>query len=424
MMAARGIVRLRRTTVAVVCLLSGLLTASAPCSYAAAAPRIVAIEIEGAVHTDRETVLRLARVKEGDRWREGREATVRQLLLNAEIFYDVTVTSEHETDGVRLRIALKEKWTLIPIPVVSFKDGVTTWGGSVVESNLLGTGSSLFALLTVEQSRVGGLLAYLDPHLGGTRVQLFGIFSHTDDRRGMWDAAEEIGSYRRKTTGGFLSIGYRYATVSTIAVGFRLTDYSFDEPREEGQPPADARERAVSLMLRYEGANTDEDRLLGLSATLNLETGVSFLGDEIGRAAASGTMRWAHSIFDRHTLSLTGHALWTDSTAYEDTVPATGFLRGYEMARFRPDRLLGGTLEYQLPVARFRMATVSFVPFADAALLRDRYRSFSLPDAQADAGLALAVYLRRVALPVLQIYGAYGFVNDKVLFGFSLGFRF
>ncbi len=406
-------------------LLLGLLTVLAPSCFAhAAAPIIVEIKIEGTERSDRETVLRLARVKEGDPWREGLDTEARQLLLNAGIFYDVSVASEQDADGVRLRIALKDKWTLIPIPLFSVKDGVTTWGGSILESNLFGTGSNLYAFLSVEQSHLGGVLAYMDPHLGGTRVQLFGMFSHTDDRRRIWDASEEIGSYRRQTTGGFLSIGYRFAARSSFAVALRLTDYSFSDPREEALPPADARERAISILLRHEGANTEEDRRQGLSGLVSLETGASFLGDEIGRSAASGTIGWARSIFDRQTLSLSGHALWTDSAAYEPTQPATGFLRGYEMARFRPDRLLGGTIEYQLPVARYSIATVSFVPFADAALLRDRFRSLSFADAQADVGLALAVYLRRVALPVLQVYGAYGFANDKVLFGFTLGFGF
>lgn len=403
----------------------GLLTALAPLCFAiAAAPRIVAIRIEGAGRTDRETVLRLARVQEGDPWREGLDVEARQLLLNAGIFYDVTVTAEQGADGVRLRIALKDKWTLIPIPMISVKDGVTTWGGTVMETNLFGTGSNLFVFLSVKQSEVSGTLMYMDQHLGGTRFQLFGALGHTDDRQGIWDAAQEIGSYRRQTTGGYLSIGYRFAARSSIALGLRLTDFSFGDPQEEALPPADADERAVSIMLRYDGANSEEDRRRGLSAMVNLETGAAFLGDEIGRTSASGMVRWARSFFDSHTLSLAGHALWTDTVAYTAALPATGFLRGYETARFRPDLLLGGTVEYQLPVARFRMATVSFVPFADAALLRDQFRSFSLADAQADVGLALAVYLRRVALPVLQIYGAYGFANDKVLFGFSLGFGF
>jgi hypothetical protein len=137
-----------------------------------------------------------------------------------------------------------------------------------------------------------------------------------------------------------------------------------------------------------------------------------------------GTARWARTGANGHTLDLRGYALWTDAVDYEDGPPPSRFLRGYDADRFRPDRLLGGTVEYQLPVARYREATFSLVPFADAALVRDGFRSFTPGDAQADAGLALAVYVRRVALPVLQLYAAYGFSTGEVLPGFSLGVGF
>jgi hypothetical protein len=75
-------------------------------------------------------------------------------------------------------------------------------------------------------------------------------------------------------------------------------------------------------------------------------------------------------------------------------------------------------------VARLREATFSVVPFADAALLRDANHAFAADDAQVDAGLALSAYVRRVALPVLQIYGAYGFSTEETLFGFALGVGF
>ncbi len=115
--------------------------------FATTAPaRITAIEIEGLRRTRRETVLLLARVREGDPWREGLDAEARQTLLN------------------------------------------------------------------------------IDPHLGGTRFQLFGTFNHTDARLSVWDADEEIGSYRSRATGSTLSLGYRFAPHTLIFLGLRLTE--------------------------------------------------------------------------------------------------------------------------------------------------------------------------------------------------------
>ena len=335
------------------------------------------------------------------------------------------MTPEPAEGGVRLRIALREKWTLIPIPLVTVKDGETTWGATVVESNLFGTASLLIATLAVREGEPGGSLLYIDPHLRGTRYQLFGQLAYADERRDVWDADEETGSYRQRNAGGTVALGYRFARRTSASAGLHLMDFSFSEPEEGVAPPEDARERALVLMLRHEGTDFDEERRRGLSGELRLQFGLEALGDEVGRATADGTARWAHTGADGHTLDLAGYGLWTDTVDYEENsrTPAS-FLRGYDAERFRPDRLLGGTVEYQVPVARFREATFSLVPFADAALLRDEFRSFTPGDIQADAGLALAVYVRRVALPVLQLYAAYGFSTGEILPGFSLGVGF
>lgn len=81
-------------------------------------------------------------------------------------------------------------------------------------------------------------------------------------------------------------------------------------------------------------------------------------------------------------------------------------------------------MEYRVPVARLSEATVSLVGFVDGALLRDANWDMALRDLQADAGVGAAVYLRRVALPVLQLHAAYGFSNHRLLPGFTLGMAF
>lgn len=364
-------------------------------------------------------------MREGDPWRAGLDAEARQLLANAGIFYDVSVRADPVVGGVRLRIALREKWTLVPFPLFGVKDGETTWGATVVESNLFGTGSRLVAVATVKEGEPGGRLLYVAPHLGGSRLQLFAALTHTDERQGVWDAGSEIGSFRRRATGATAALGYRFAARTSVSLGARLTDFSFEDPVGEAVTPADARERTVLLQLRHEGADIDEERRHGLFLETRIEAGVAALGDEVGRVAASADAGWSRTLRGRHTLGVSGRALWTDTVDYEaGSRPPTGFMRGFAADRFHPDRLLGGSVEYQIPVARFREATLSLVPFADAALLRDRFHRFALGDVEADAGIALAVYLRRIAFPVLQFYGAWGFSSGEFLPGFALGFGF
>ena len=91
-------------------------------------------------------------------------------------------------------------------------------------------------------------------------------------------------------------------------------------------------------MLRHEGTDFDEERRRGLSGELRLESGIEAIGDEVGRAAADATARWAHTFATSHTLELSGYGLWTDTVDYEESARTpTSFLRGYN-ARPLPPR--------------------------------------------------------------------------------------
>jgi hypothetical protein len=378
-------------------------------------PRVLAVEVEGLTRTRRETVLHLARVREGDPWREGLDAEARQLLLNAGLFYDVEVGALPAEGGVRLRIVLREKWTLVPVPLVVARDGETTWGVTLLEANLLGSGIRLITTLSVTEGRPGGTLILINPHAGSGRLQHFAALTRSDLRGGLWEDDDETGSLRRLRTGVTAALGYRLLARTSLSAGVRVMDFSFTDPQGAAVLPPDASERALALMFRHEGADQDEERRLGLSAEARFERGLSLLGDDLGRTAVSGTLRHSLPLAGRTTLTLTGHALWTDSPDHDPgSRPLASFLRGFPADRFRPDRLLGGTVELEVPVARFRTATLSLVPFADGAVLRDGSHRFRVSDARADTGLSLAVYLRRIALPVLQFHLAYGFPGGGI----------
>lgn len=403
--------------------LLALLVVAWPSSAAAGDPRVTAVEVSGAARTSRGTVLLLARVREGDPWRDGLDAELRQNLLNAQLFYEVTVAGERTGDAVTVRIALREKWSLIPIPLVIAREGRTMYGLTVIESNLFGRAKKLFAIAAVEDGNPGGTIVYIDPALGGTDFQVFALLTRTERVEPAWDATQETGTYRRRSAGGSLALGRRLTPRTSLSAGVRVADERYRDPRDEASPPADARLRAISLRLRRDGFDADEERRRGDGFEISLDRGFAFLGDEVGTTTLRGEGRLAFSPAGRHTLLFAGHGFATGAPAYaEDRV--TAFLRGYERGRFRPDRLAGVSADYQVPVSRRRQATVSIIGFADAALLRDAHRRMAADDLLADVGVGVGVYLRRVAVPVLQLTAAYGFSNRRILPGFSLGFAF
>ena len=390
---------------------------------AADLPRVGAVEVIGATRSSRDTVLTVARVREGDPWREGLDAEVLQNLRNSPLFYDVAVEVNRAARDVDLVIRLRDKWTLVPVPFAMSRGGDTSYGLTLMESNLFGMGSSLFLSALVTDGVFGGSLFFVDPHVAGSRWSVFASGGQIDNEVNVWNEWEKTGSYRQRSTGVLAALGYRFAERTTASLGFRLYDEEMYEATAGTTAPADARRRAISVSLIHEGANRFEERSHGTSGRVTLEQGLEVLGDQIGATTVSGEVRAAFNPLSDQTLLIVARGFWTDQPAYESSRTAS-FMRGYESGRFRPDRLLGGSLDYQVPVLRLREVKLSLVPFADGALLRDEYRSFTLEDFQLDAGVALGVYLRRIALPLIQITVAYGFDTQTVVPGFSLGFAF
>lgn len=386
-------------------------------------PLVASIDVSGPTRTTRDAVLSVARVHEGDPWHDGLADDVLRELRNSRLFYDEEVDVEHTGDTVAVKIRVKDKWTLLPVPVLIAKSGESTVGVTVTETNLLGRAKALYGTVLLQDGRLGGSLLYVDPRLGDSNFQLFGYVSRRERTQQVWDENDKLGTYREQTTGASLGVGYRPAARTSVSASFLAQNFREREPEDGAVPPGNVQERAASVRFQYDGAVVKEETRRGVSGHVSVVWGLRGLGDELGRRAVSGEAKLAWNPVDRHTLSLVLRGLWTNERDYTPG-SETGFLRGYEAGFFRPDRLFGGSLDYQLPFARFREVTLSGVGFADAALLRDRYRSLTPGDLQADAGLALAAYVRRVAVPVLQVYVAWGFSTARLLPGFSLGMAF
>lgn len=402
-------------------LLLALLLASSP-TGAAEPLRIGSIEVTGPERTTRATVLTLARVREGDPWREGQEGEVLQRLRNARLFYDESVEAVREGDSVALRIRASDKWSLIPFPLVVVRSGERAYGLTLFEANLLGRAKKLVAVAKSHDGEPAGTLVYIDPRLLGTDFQLFTYATRDDSRESVWSDDEELGSYRLRRTGGVAALGYRLTPRTTLSAGAKAMTYRSRDAEEGVEAPGDGAERNLSLRLEHDGVDVDEELRRGPYLLVGVERGAAFLGDDVGRWEVGAEARYAWNPVGRDTLALDLRGLATDNADYPTR--ATEFLRGYEAGRFRPERLLGGSLEYRVPVAKRSEATLSLLGFADGALVRDEHRRFAAGDVVADVGLGVAVYLRRVALPVLQLNVAYGFSNHRVLPGFSLGVGF
>lgn len=88
---------------------------------------------------------------------------LKELIVDKELFSAVDV----DVNGDRIDIRVKDRWTLIPIPIVTAQSGQDTkYGFFAMESNLLGYGKVGVIGGMYSQSQSSFFLMYQDPEVG------------------------------------------------------------------------------------------------------------------------------------------------------------------------------------------------------------------------------------------------------------------
>lgn len=164
----------------------------AAAGVAQAWPRVLEVRFEGN-HVTREQVLRreLA-LAEGDPADPVLIAASRQAILDLGLFREVEIHEETQEDGVRLRVALREKYFLLPIPRIdASSDRDLSYGLQLRWSNLGGRNHRLnlyvergdFPRDRLRESERSARIAYEAPYLFGTPYEIDAGVERIERRR-------------------------------------------------------------------------------------------------------------------------------------------------------------------------------------------------------------------------------------------------
>ena len=140
--------------------------------------RIVDIRVSGAQRTDESTIRSIAGLRIGDTMENETLALVRERLNTTGLFADVNVYWEAYGEGVRVNIAVKDKFPWAPVPTGSWSANNKSIGLVFVHGNLFGWGKQLAVGGRLAELDSGALLAYRDPALFGTWMywELKGVY--------------------------------------------------------------------------------------------------------------------------------------------------------------------------------------------------------------------------------------------------------
>ena len=128
------------------------------------------MRIMGNTRTEESTVRSVAGVSIGDTLETGTLDMVRERLNTMGLFSDVNVWWEQYKTGVRVNIAVKDKFPWAPVPTGSWSANNKSFGLLFVHGNLFGRGKQLLLGGRIANVDSGAALAYRDPSLFGSWI--------------------------------------------------------------------------------------------------------------------------------------------------------------------------------------------------------------------------------------------------------------
>jgi outer membrane protein assembly factor BamA len=162
------------------------------------------VELFGLKWTKRELVLRELLIKPGQEFSQEKLKLSVRNLLNTHLFYRVKASVTQEGDKVTVKLYLKEKFPIVPLPRVRFKSSGAYKGGlELRDYNFLGMGHKLFTGYTrwfneEEPSKRAFIYANLYRVIEGKGDLSLGLF-YSEGTKKLIEEEKELGAYREKS---------------------------------------------------------------------------------------------------------------------------------------------------------------------------------------------------------------------------------
>jgi outer membrane protein assembly factor BamA len=382
---------------------------------------IGAIEVKGNERTAREVVIAALRVQPGDGVPDELLPVLRQRVLNLRLFREVEVTKRPSEGGVVLSVAVEERWTLLPIPILGASSGTAQAGLAIFESNFLGR-NKLLAVSGIYSSRSqSGFLFYRDPSLFGSRMVLAVELIAENKVRERADGFDVVQAWRDRRVDVSVRPGVLLAPGLALRAGpFAVFRNTRAEPSYPAPPPA-GNDFGVAADLEYEGQNYRDWFNEGPFVQARVRRSLPPLGSDRGFTQSSAFATWTLPAARDHAASLSAAGFLVEGDPVLDAFTLGGRpgSRGLRAEGLWAERALTTTLDYQVPVWRPRWGTLTAVGFVDAGVSSwaATVTRFVAP------GGGVRLYLRNVALPALGVDLAWSTAGRQLAPSFFLGFR-
>jgi hypothetical protein len=378
----------------------------------------------GNMRTRASAIAELTGIASGEKLADIDPDAVAQSLLKSGIFSEASLSVDIEDESAVVTVAVKEKWTFIPVPSGYYGSGGWSAGLDLVEFNFLGLRKTLVIGGSDSNLGLSGTLAYIDPRFLRTKTtfKVFASYANSTEEAQYMDGSE-----------------YAAFTKTTANAGLYL------------EYPSESKLRAdVELTLRYSGVSAADvaDNTAGLlqsdALVLIPGVGLNYDGQRFSGYHESGPTAYASYTPGFGLRGLGAYYALTLSAeekldAFLDGLLDLGFEGRYGSTPFQALGSLSGSgyrtlpqgttfssksvaayASFELPFVEARWCVMTLGAFYEGGAYEtgpagDTGELFHGP------GLSYRLYLHDIALPAVGVDFAYNIPAAALVFSVNVG---
>lgn len=349
------------------------------------------------------------------------EEQIIQKLREAGIFNpEIGVKSRIEAGAAYLEVHVEDKWTLFPIPIMSYS-GTDSWLAGImgVESNFLGMQKVLGLGLFTGSDRSSFTSFYTDPRFLGSEVGLrFGIGAGRGTTGDVDVEEATIREYENEGSRFTLGLMRPFGDYLTLSLGAGYETFTIVNRDAALAPPENTRAVTLSAGGRWKSLIYDIPYARGLEIEAEYEraSGIDATDDF---SKAEGDFSYGFYPWSKHLLKLDLQAGWGDMPAGSQfRLGGRSGSATLPMGKIAAVEYLNGVASYNLPIRRFPAATLSGKGFFEAGVFASDLIDSTL---YYGPGFGCELFLNKIALPALGFSVGWNLETGLPQFSLSMG---
>jgi outer membrane protein assembly factor BamA len=345
---------------------------------------------------------------------------LKDLIVDKELFSEVDVNIV----GNRINIKVKDRWTLIPIPMAIAQSGQDTkFGLFVLETNLFGYGKTGVLGGLFSQSQSNFFAMYKDPEVAFTDWMFGAYFSSSQKIEYLYDGEENIFGDNRNINGAGLSLGYAFSEKIKSDLNITIADVDYKTLNNYPEPE-DYKTSSAGLNLDWDDATFRYYYKEGWIGHFEMQR--QFWRDDDTpesyqlRLQVSGEK----NVFLEHVLQVQISGAYQDGGDERDLmrVGAKRGFRGIPDSGAWVDKYMTAAFDYQIPLWRSRIGTWTVAPFFDVGYLDQPTSNGREKISYTALGIGTYLYLRKLAIPGVGVQVGHNDTYQDTFFEVTIGF--